>query len=168
MKNTYLEAGKITNTHGVGGDVTAESYCSTPKQLACLPNLYLRSGEEYRRLVVRKASVFKGRVIFGFEGFDSIEQAVKLKNRIIYADRKDIPLKEGEHFIADIIGLPVYDSDTSECYGTISDVLNYGASDIYEITKKDGKKAYVPVVGQFVKKVDTDDGVYISVIEGLI
>ena len=169
MKNKYLEAGKIINTHGVNGDVTAESYCNSPKQLSLLKNLYIRTKEgNYLRLDVKKSAVFKNRVILGFEGFGSLEEAVRLKNSIIYADREDIPIGANEHFIADIIGLPVYDSDTGVFSGVVSDVVNYGAVEIYAVTKHDGKKAYVPVVPQFVRKVDTEAGVYISVIEGLL
>ena len=40
--------------------------------------------------------------------------------------------------------------------------------DIYEITCNDGHKALVPAVDEFIKKVDLENGVYISVIEGLI
>ena len=62
----------------------------------------------------------------------------------------------------------MYDAESGEVYGKLSDVLNYGASDIYEIVKPDGKKAYVPVVDEFVKSVDLEKGIAIAVIEGLI
>ncbi len=167
-KNLYLEAGKIANTHGIGGDIIADSYCDSPEVLASLPSLFLKVGEEYTELSVKKASIFKNRVIFHFEGYNRIEDAMSLKNRIIYALREDFCLEEGENFVVDLIGLSVFDADTKECYGRVSDVLNYGASDIYELTKTDGTKAYIPVVPDFVKKIDINEGIYISVIEGLL
>ena len=169
MKNElYIEAGKIANTHGIGGDVVADSYCDAPEILKALTSLYIKSGNEYKKLTIKKASLFKGRVLFHFEGYDSIEAAIPLKNRLLYAERSAFCLEEGEHFIVDLIGLSVYDIDSGECYGIVTDVLNYGASDIYEIEKPDKKKAYVPVVPEFVKKVDPESGIYLSVIEGLI
>ena len=39
--------------------------------------------------------------------------------KVIYADREDIALEEGDHFIADLIGLKVFDADTGENYGEI-------------------------------------------------
>jgi len=82
--------------------------------------------------------------------------------------REDFMLEEGEHFIVDLIGLSVYDAESGESYGKLTDVLNYGASDIYEIVKHDGTKAYIPVVDEFVKSVDLEKGIAVSVIEGLI
>ena len=168
IKDTYIEAGKIMNTHGIAGDVVVESYCDVPEVLKALPSLYLRSNGEYRKLDVKKASLFKGRVLFHFAGYDTVEAAILLKNRMIYAERADFLLEDGEYFIADLIGLPVYDRDSGETYGTVSDVVNYGASDIYEITKSDGKKGYVPVVPEFVKEIDLEKGIAIKVIEGLL
>ena len=118
--------------------------------------------------VVKKASFFKGRVLFHFAGYDRIEEAIGLKNKMIYALREDFELEEGEHFIVDLIGLSVYDVQSGEVYGKLSDVLNYGASDIYEVTKPDGTKAYIPVVDEFVKSVDLQKGIAVAVIEGLI
>ncbi|MBQ4120630.1 MAG: 16S rRNA processing protein RimM [Clostridia bacterium] len=164
----YIEAGKIANTHGIGGDAVVDSYCDAPEVLKALRSLYIKSGSEYKKLIIKKASLFKGRVLFHFEGYDSIEAAIPLKNRLLYAEREEFCLDEGEYFIVDLIGLSVYDVDSGECYGKVTDVLNYGASDIYEIEKPDKKKAYVPVVPEFVKKVDLESGIYLSVIEGLI
>ena len=169
MKDTvYIEAGKIINTHGIGGDVVVESYCDSPEVLKALPSLFLKNKDGYQKLVVKKASFFKGRVLFHFAGYDRIEEAIPLKNKMIYALREDFLLEEGEHFIVDLIGLPIYDVESGVVYGKLSDVLNYGASDIYEVQKVDGTKAYVPVVDEFVKSVDLEKGIAISVIEGLL
>lgn len=164
----YIEAGKIINTHGIGGDVVVESYCDSPEVLQALPSLFLKNKEEYVKLTVKKASFFKGRVLFHFAGYDRIEDAIPLKNKMIYALREDFELEEGEHFIVDLIGLSVYDVENGTVYGKLTDVLNYGASDIYEIVKPDGTKAYIPVVDEFVKNVDLEKGIAVSVIEGLI
>lgn len=167
-KDLYIEAGRIANTHGIGGDVVADSYCDAPEILKALESLYIKSGNDYKKLIIKKASLFKGRVLFHFEGYDSIETAIPLKNRLLYAERSEFCLDEGEFFIVDLIGLSVFDAESGECYGKVTDVLNYGASDIYEIEKSDKKKAYVPVVPEFVKKIDIESGIYISVIEGLL
>ena len=169
MKDTtYIEAGKIVNTHGIGGDVVAESYCDAPEVLQALPSLFLKTKDGFEKLTVKKANFFKGRVLFHFAGYDRIEAAIPLKNKLLYALREDFGLEEGEHFIVDLIGLSVYDVSSGEVYGKLCDVLNYGASDIYEIAKPDGTKAYIPVVEEFVKSVDLKKGIAVSVIEGLI
>ncbi len=167
-ESLYIEAGKIINTHGIGGDVVVESYCDSPEVLQSLPSLFLKNKDGYMKFTIKKASLFKGRVLFHFAGYDCIEEAIPLKNKMIYALREDFALEEGEHFIVDLIGLPIYDIENGEIYGKLTDVLNYGASDIYEIVKCDGTKAYIPVVDEFVKSVDLEKGIAVSVIEGLL
>lgn len=167
-QSPYIEAGKIANTHGIGGDVVVDSYCDSPEVLKALPSLFLKTKEGYQRLTVKKASLFKGRVLFHFEGYDRVEDAIPLKNKMIYALREDFGLEDGEYFIVDLIGLTVYDVESGAVLGKLSDVVNYGASDLYEITKPDGTKALIPVVDEFVKSVDLEKGIAIAVIEGLI
>ena len=56
---------------------------------------------------------------------------------------------------------------TGEKIGTLSDVLNLGASDLYEINTKSGKKL-IPAVPEFIKEVDTEKGIFVSLIEGML
>ncbi len=167
-KNQFLEAGKIANTHGIAGDVVADSYCDTPKILASLPMLYLKKGESFLPLTIKKAVLFKGRVLFHFAGYDTLEAAISLKNRSLYANRASFHLPDGTHFVVDLIGLPVIDAASGICYGHVTNVVNYGASDLYEVTKPDGKKALIPAVPVFIKQVDPAKGIFISAIEGLL
>ena len=164
----YLEAGKIINTHGVAGKVKLEHWCDSPEVLAGLEYLYFKQGDDYVPRKVLSASVFKGRfVIAKLEGIDTLEDAVKLKETVVYADRDDIPLPEGAHFIDDLIGLGVFDADTGVRLGTLVGVQEGVASQLYEIDTGRGV-SLVPVVKEFVKRVDLDEGIFIKPIEGLL
>jgi hypothetical protein len=61
----------------------------------------------------------------------------------------------------------VIDIATGEKIGTLSDVLNLGASDLYEINTKNGKKL-IPAVDEFIKEIDLEKGIFVSLIEGLL
>ena len=166
-KNQYLECGKIINAHGVRGGLKAESWCDTPHDLASLKRVFLKRGEEYAPYKVRRASIFKQNVLFELDGINDIDEAMKLKGVTLYADRDDIEIDEDDFFIADIIGLPVIDLATGEEIGKLSDVFNLGASDLYEINTKNGKKL-IPAVPEFIKEIDLERGIFVSLIEGLI
>ncbi len=165
--NKYLECGKIVNTHGVRGGIKLESWCDSPEELASLEMIYLKKGEAYAPHRVKHASVFKRFVLMELEGINDIDLAMMLKGSVVYADREDIFIEEGSFFIADIIGLPVIDVATGVTIGTLSDVLNLGASDLYEIDTENGKKL-IPAVPEFVKEVDTERGIFVSLIEGML
>ena len=53
------------------------------------------------------------------------------------------PLEEGEYYHADLIGLPCEDPDGA-ALGIVVGVENYGAGDLLEIEKPDGKRALIP------------------------
>ena len=166
-KSQYLECGKIVNTHGVKGGLKLESWCDTPQDLASLKKVYLKDGAEYKMHKVKKASIFKQFVLFELEGINNIDIAMTLKGRVVFADRDDISIDDDAFFIADIIGLDVIDLESGEKIGTLSDVLNLGASDLYEINTKNGKKL-IPAVPEFIKEIDLEKGIFVSLIEGML
>ena len=162
----YLECGKIINTHGVRGEVKLESYCDSPDILKNLSEVYLKEGTEYRKLSVRHASIFKAFVLMSLSGVDTLDDAIALKNRTVYAARKDLPIEEGSYFIVDLIGLPVIDADNGKVYGTLVNVTNLGASDLYTVKTESGERM-MPAVKEFVDRVVLSEAIYIRPIAGM-
>ena len=163
----YLECGEIVNTHGVRGVVKARSDCDSPEILASLRRVYTSVKGELRPYDVTHASVQKGFVLLTLEGVETVEDAVKLKGKTIYAAREELSefLEEGDRFIADLIGLPIIDADTKKTIGTLRDVVNRGASDIYVIDTENGERM-MPAVPEFVAEM-TDDAIFVRPIEGM-
>ncbi len=165
-REKYLECGKIINTHGVRGACKIESWCDTPEVLCGVKTLYYKKKDEYISLEVTKASVHKGCALVYFYGIDSIEAAQLLKNRVVYADREDIPLDEDRVFIADIIGLPVYDEREGKKLGVLTELIESPASDLFSVKAEDGKDVLVPAVDEFIGHID-DEGVFLRPIPGM-
>ncbi len=179
----YLECAKIVNTHGIAGALKLECRADAPEVLLRIKNFYRKAGDEYIPMKVTKSSVHKNMLLVFFDGITTPEDAMKYKNVILYADRADFRLRRGDFFIADIIGLPVYDFESGEVIGTMDDVLQPAGQQVYVIRKpeskaevpegeKPPKKTFmVPCVPEFIKKVsfgeDCDAGVYVSLIEGM-
>ncbi len=167
LSSSYIECGKIVNTHACHGGLKLESWCNEPEDLAALKKVYIRFGKEYRCYRVLKASIFKQFVIFTLEGVDTMDLALSLKGQTVYADREDFDLEDGEYFIVDLIGLDVIDADNGTVYGKLSDMINRGASDIYVVTTPSGERM-IPVVDEFVDHVDIKKGIFVRPIEGML
>ena len=166
-KDRYIECGKIINTHGCKGGVKAESWCNFPEDLASLEKVFLKVQGAFKEYKVKKSSVFKQFVLFDLEGIIDMDMAVALKGQVIYADKNDFQLDDGEFFIADVIGLDVIDINTKIKYGTVSDIINRGASDIYVVKTENGE-AMIPAVEEFIKEVDIENNtVLICPIDGM-
>lgn len=166
-KKQYLECAIIINTHGVRGDVKLESLCDSPEVLASLERVFVLENGKYREIEVKHASIFKQFVLATLEGVDDMDKAAAMKGTTLYASRDDFQLEEGDYFIADLIGLSVIDNVDGKVYGKIKDVINRGASDIYVVTTPAGERM-MPVVEEFVKRVDLESGVYVETIPGLL
>ena len=67
-----------------------------------------------------------------------------------------VPLGEDEYFIADLIDITVT-SDEGEELGTISDVLQTGANDVYVISKPNTPDLLVPAIKECIKEVNIEE-----------
>jgi 16S rRNA processing protein RimM len=165
MKKEYLEAGKIVTTHGIRGEVKIMPYTDTPDLLAEFDRLFI--GRNKDEVIITRSRVFKNTVIAKIEGVDTPEAAEKLRNKILYMHRDDLELDEDTYFIQDLIGVEVRDADTDEVYGTIADVMQTGANDVYVI-KGEKREYLVPAIADVVVSTDIDSNIMtIRPLEGL-
>ena len=165
-KKPFLECGKITATHGVRGGCKVECWCDSPKVLCGLKKVYRETAQGMVEMKVVQASVYRNMGLMIFEGFDTPEAIMPLKGKVLYAKREDIPVKEGEILLADMLGLPIIDIDTGKIYGILKDINFAPASPIYTIKTVGGGEVLFPAVPEFVKEIDGERGIYIRPISG--
>ena len=89
MKKAYLEIAKIINTHGVHGAVKLEPWCDEPLLIKKIKTLYFENGTPVGVLSVKALN--GGYLAVGLSGVETVEQAIRLKNKILFAKREDIP-----------------------------------------------------------------------------
>lgn len=166
MKKQFLETGKIVGTHGIKGEVRIDPWCDSPEFLCCFKRLYLdESGETF---VDVKSRPHKNITLTKIKGVDTIEDAERLRGKIVYINRNDIELEEGVNFVQDLIGLEIRDADNGTVYGKLTDVIYTGANDVYEITDDNGKKYLAPVIDEVIVETNVDEGyVLIHAMKGL-
>lgn len=152
----FLDVGQIVNTHGVRGEVRITPWCDSAEYLAGFDTLYV----DERPLRLQSSRAHKGSLLALFEGIDNINEAMRLKGRVVRVPRELAVPPEGSYFIADLIGLEVQDAATGEAIGKITDVLTLPANDVYVVG---GAREYmIPAVSAFIKETNLEGG-YISV-----
>ena len=161
----YLEIGRIINKRGIRGELKIEPYSNSEDDFFNYSKVFLSpDGTDERKIETCKP--YKGFVYLKISGVSTPEQADLLRGKYLYVDRDDIDLSDGEVFIADIIGLDVIDLNSGRIYGKIKDVVNYGRYDTYIISS--GEKEYMlPAVDDFIDRIDVDEGVFVTPIDGL-
>ena len=162
MKSDHLEVGKILNTHGVRGELKVQPWLDAPQLFQQLKTLIV-NGQTY---TIRSVRLQEPNVLVTLEGIGSIDDALPLKGRVATASRADIPLEEGRHFVADLIGLEAKNAETGELFGTITDITEYPAHDVYVV---EGEKTYlIPDVPAFVKEINEEAGyIAFALLEGM-
>jgi 16S rRNA processing protein RimM len=87
----------------------------------------------------------KGGAIARFAEIADRTAAEALRGTLLTVPRSALPpLEEGEYYHADLLGLAAV-SDTGKPLGTVVAVENFGAGDILEIERPDGKRFMVPM-----------------------
>lgn len=164
-----LQVGIITSTHGVRGEVKVYPTTDDPRRFRRLKEVVLDTGREKLNLEIEGVKFFKQFVILKFKGLDNINDIEKYRQKSLYVTRKNtVRLQRDEYFIADLIGLKVQDEDGKEL-GTVKDVIETGANDVYEVEMADGKSLLLPAIKQCILNVDVENGtMQVHVLEGLL
>ena len=164
----YLEIGKITNVHGLAGEVKVYPWCDDAAFLCSFDRLYTdRDGRN--AMTVLRARMQQNMVIMQFEGVTNRDAAEKLRGTVLYMDRGDVELDEDTYFVQDLIGLDVIDADTGKIWGKLRDVMQTGANDVYSVWNAEKKREYlVPAIPDVVLETDIAGGrMVIRPLEGL-
>ena len=165
MKQAFLEAGKIRNTHALRGAVKMECWLDGEKPLAQVKTLFLSKKGE-KPLKVLSARPQGDCFLVTFEGIDSVEAATLLKEKTVYAAREELdPLGE-KVFYADLIGLPFMEEDGTS-YGEITEVTSRGGGELFLVKLPDGRECYFPAVDAFLVSMDPEAGVKVRAPKGI-
>lgn len=164
-----LEVGKIINTHGLKGEVKIATWTDSPDVFEDIEYVIIKSKKGDMTLNVAGVKYQKNNIIVKFRELERIEDAEPLKNSVLYVPREILgELPEGVYYIADLIGLEVFD-DEGHKIGVIADVFSTGANDVYDIKREGQKNLLLPVIDDVVLDVDIEGGkVTVHIMEGLL
>lgn len=151
----FLTVGQIIKTHGINGEVKVYPLTDDIKRFKNLKRIYI-DGQENKVILCK---IQPDTVILKIEGIDSIDEAIKYRQKYIEVSREDaIKLQEGSYFIADIIGCNVVDENGTE-YGKIADVIKTKSNDVYWI--KEGKELLIPALKNIVVNINVENKIII-------
>ena len=145
-----LQVGVITTTHGVRGEVKVFPTTDDPARFKKLKDVILDNGKAKKDLEIENVKFFKNMVILKFKGLDNINDVERFRQAKLLVTRENaVELEEDEYFIADLIGINVT-SDEGEELGTIKDVLQTGANDVYCIRTEEHGEVLIPAILKFL------------------
>lgn len=152
----YVLIGKIVNTFGIKGELKVDSYTDFVKErFKKETTVYI--GEKHIPLTVKSYRMHKGFLLVGFKDHEDINLVEKYKNQLIYKAKEDIrPLKKGEYYFSDLIGLNVFveGEEVGEVLKVEEGVRN---NNLRVRRNDDGKEYLVPFLPVFIENVDLEE-----------
>ena len=138
---TRVTLAAITGAHGLKGEVRLKLFTDSAESL----NQYPSFDADGRTLTLASVRQAGGGAIARFKEVADRTQAEALRGTALTVPREALPpLEEGEYYHADLIGLPVVTPD-GDSAGNVTAVENFGAGDVLDIEKPDGKSFMAPM-----------------------
>ncbi|MDR1606407.1 MAG: ribosome maturation factor RimM [Streptococcaceae bacterium] len=167
----YYKVGTIVNTQGLQGEVRvisvtdfAEERYQKHAELA----LFDTQDQFVRVLKVKTHRKQKQFDIVKFDGLYSINDVEQFRDytlKIAAENRSELE-SEDEFYYDDIIGLTVFEGE--RLIGTISEILQPGANDVWVVKRKGKKELLLPFIDSVILSVDlVGQKVIVDVPEGL-
>lgn len=151
MTDKPVTLAAIAGAHGVAGEVRLKLFGEGVETLSCH-----KSFNDGALQLVRVRTDNKGGAVARFKGIGDRKAAEALRGTVLTVPRSALPpLEEGEFYHSDLLGLPAV-SDAGEPLGVVCAIENFGATDVIEIEKPDGKRFMVPLTPVAVPRWDAE------------
>ncbi len=151
----YIAVGRFGKTRGVTGEIYIHPLTDNPDRFESGVRVWVEDEKGYREIKFDAVREVSGRVSARVAGIDSPEQArAELTNLFIYVKRTELgDAPEGKYYHFDLVGCHVEDED-KKVYGWVQEVEEYPANDVLVVMTEDEKRFLVPMVKQFIVKID--------------
>jgi 16S rRNA processing protein RimM len=160
------QIGKITNTHGIKGEVKIYNLSDFDRFLVG-HEIYTLNKDQKKVFEIEQVRVHKGMYIVKFKGYDNINDVLPYKGLFVYSDEEiDDQLEDDDYHYEDVIGKNVILEDQT-LIGKATSLIEVPQGHLLEVEKMDGKKVLIPFIKEFIGDID-EKSIIIKPIEGLL
>ena len=154
----YLLLGEILRPHGVRGELRMRRLTDYPEQLSARLQVFLGRGahDEAARAFALEALRWHGLyALLALAGVADRNAADALRGLYVMTPLAEaIPLEENEFYLYEIVGAQVVSADDGEALGTLVEVLETGANDVYVLRGSDYGEILLPATQETVLETD--------------
>jgi 16S rRNA processing protein RimM len=149
--------GKVVAAFGTKGDVRVMPQTDFPEtRFAAGARVFAERMPD--GFEIEQVRWMKGQPVLKLAGVDDRDQAEELRGRYLRVPGEDLaPLEDGEYYLFQIVGLMV-ETEEGRRLGTVSEVLQTGANDVYLVPMPSGGELLVPAIPDVVQEVDLAAG----------
>jgi len=149
----FLVIGHVGAPHGVRGELRIQVLTDFPERFSPGSEIWL--GRPPERRVVQRARIENDQAHVKLVGLDDRNSVERFRNSEVLIPReRAMPLPEDTYYIHDIVGLEVW-SDDGERLGTIAEVMELPANDVYVVDSPQGE-ILLPAIADVILSVDLE------------
>lgn len=161
----YLAVGRVVRPFGRRGELKIEVLTEYPEQLGRLRTVYL--GTQVQPWEVEGVRLHQDAALLKLVCCDDRTAAEALRGALVQIALEDaVPLKEGEYYEHQIVGMSVVEEDGTSL-GQVTEIISTGANDVYVVVGPAGK-LLLPAIKAVILEIDLEsEQMVVRVMEGL-
>jgi 16S rRNA processing protein RimM len=152
----FIPIGRVLSTHGIGGEVKFRYYNEVKEDISSYTSFFVLEGGSPRALKPERVRFGTQYMYLLFEGLDSPEKVLFLRNQELLVRKADLPpLPEDSYYDWQLIGLAVLDP-VGRKMGEVTEVVHTSTHEILVVQGE--REFFVPMVEEFIAMIDVQDG----------
>ena len=164
----FVTLGRLGRPHGLRGEIRMSVWTDAPEE-RLRPGAVVYLGERRSRAVVRSTRWNRDVLLLAFENYPDRTAVEPLRNQRVYLPVEALPPPpEDEVYAYRLLGLKVL-TDTGRTLGTLREILETGANDVYLVETAGGDEILLPDIAEVILKIDLEAGeMLVHLLEGLL
>ena len=154
--------------HGLKGEIGVKPITDFPERFEQTETVYAHSQRDpVRKLEIETVRPHSGGFLLKFKGVESKDQAAALRNFFLAVPEDELVLlEEDEYWHWELEGLKAFTPQGVEV-GTLHEVIESPAHELYCIKDAKGKEHLVPAVYEYVPEIDIEAGKIVVILPEL-
>ena len=156
LKKNEVAIGKLASAHGIKGDLKLVTLTDFPERFKTDNEIKVKihnAQKNFEIFKITKSVPVGPNFTIHLQGIEDRNKAEELSGSIVFISEDEVmELEDGSNYIFDLVGMEVF-TESGDKIGSITDVLQGGANDVYVIDDK----IFVPAINDCILEVDTEN-----------
>jgi len=164
----YFDIGKIVNVHGLRGEIRVMPITDDPSRFDLLDSIEVFNNSTSQTYQLKNIRPHKTLLVIQLEGVEDRNAAEALVGSVIKVPRSQaLPLEDDEYYQKDLLDMSVV-SEHGEDLGTLVQIIETGANDVYVVRPESGKDLLIPAIKECILSVNlAENKMIVHLMKGL-
>jgi 16S rRNA processing protein RimM len=151
----FLAVGRLRRPHGIRGEILMSVWTGFPERLEPGDEVYV--GDDHKPVHIRSVRWHRDAILISFDEYQVREDVGVLRNQVLMVRTDDLPpLDEGELYLHQVIGMTVIDNAKDSFLGTITEIIETGANDVYIVRNEHGFELLIPAIDSVILDINIE------------